>query len=272
MKEFTLTDDFAEVTDEVIVKGEVDESEIVKSIKKGASDQNGVEPFVQVKEEFLAFFLHELRGPLNSISGWTQLLQQGQLDTEARTRAVESIKRNTSFLNNLIDDLLDISRIANGKMELVKEAIDFCSIVETVIEDFTPGALSKNIALIGYIESRTSMISGEEKRLRQIIGNILSNALKFTPPCGHIVVRLSNLEKLVQLEIKDSGIGIKPEHIPFVFDRFWQDETTKSQSGGLGLGLAVARFLTELHGGTIEAQSEGLNKGTTFKVQFPLIQ
>lgn len=272
MSKYISNNDFTQVMDKIISGNEKFESEVVKLIERGSADQNNVEHFVRVKEEFLAFFLHELRGPLNSISGWTQLLQQGRLDAGGITKAIESIERNTCFLNNLIDDLLDISRIANGKMELDKSFIDFCSIVETIVEDFTPEAISKNIALVAYFESQTGMISGEEKRLRQIIGNILSNALKFTPVYGHVVVKLSSFEKMVQLEIRDSGIGIKSEHLPFIFDRFWQGKTNNSQNGGLGLGLPVARYLTELHGGRIEAQSGGLNKGTTFKIQFPLAQ
>ncbi len=224
-----------------------------------------------IKDEFLAFFLHELRTPLNLVLGWTRLLQDGRLDQEQNAKALETIGRNAQFLNELIEDLLDVARIASGKMEIIKTKIDFRKMIENLIEDFTPLAISKSVVLIASFSEPRTEIFGEAKRLKQIVGNLLANALKFTPSGGYIVVDLSHQGDAAQLLVKDSGIGIKPELLPHIYDCFRQGTQNHGSNKGLGIGLTVARHLTELHGGNISAHSDGANQGTTLTVNFPLV-
>ena len=225
-----------------------------------------------IKDEFLATLSHELRTPLTSILGWSKLLADGNLDDAASKRALETIVRNARAQRQLIDDLLDISRIITGKLRLDVRPVELAPIIELVVDGVRPAADARGIDLQIELDSLTSPINGDPDRLQQIIWNLLTNAIKFTPKGGRVEVRLERVESHVELTIKDTGQGIDTELLPHVFDRFRQSDSSSTRSqGGLGLGLSIVRQLVELHGGTVEAESPGEGEGTTFKVILPLM-
>ena len=225
-----------------------------------------------IKDEFLALLSHELRTPLTSILGWSRLLAAGSLDEIASKRAVDIIVRNARAQRQLIDDLLDISRIITGKLGLNVRPVGLTPIIEAIVDDLRPAADAKNIHLQTALDLRIVPISGDPDRLQQIIWNLLTNAIKFTPKGGRVQVRLERIDSHVELVISDTGQGIDPELLPHVFDRFRQsDSSSTRRHGGLGLGLAIVRQLVELHGGTVTAESQGTGEGTTFRVRLPLM-
>jgi PAS domain S-box-containing protein len=225
-----------------------------------------------IKDEFLATLSHELRTPLTSILGWSNLLATGNLDDVASKRALESIERNARAQRRLIDDLLDISRIITGKLHLDVRPVELAPLIEAVVDGMRPAADARSIHFQTSLDSLTSPINGDPDRLQQIIWNLLTNAIKFTPEGGRVEVRLERVESHVELTIKDTGQGIDPEFLLHVFDRFRQsDSSSTRRHGGLGLGLAIARQLVELHGGTVKAESPGQGEGTTIKVILPLM-
>jgi CheY-like chemotaxis protein/nitrogen-specific signal transduction histidine kinase len=225
-----------------------------------------------VKDEFLAILSHELRTPLTSILGWSKLLADGKLDNSTSKRGIDTIVRSARAQKQLIDDLLDISRIITGKLRLDVRPLELAPIIESVVDGVRPAADARSIHLQIALDSLTSPISGDPDRLQQIIWNLLSNAIKFTPKGGRVSVRLERIASHVEINIKDTGQGIAPELLPHVFDRFRQsDSSSTRRHGGLGLGLAIVRQLVELHGGTVAAESPGEGEGTTFKVIFPLL-
>jgi len=225
-----------------------------------------------IKDEFLAILSHELRTPLTSILGWSNLLTIGGLDEQASKRALETIVRNARAQTQLIDDLLDTSRIITGKLRLDVRPLELAPVIEAVINDVRPTADARNIHLKLEIDPRISPISGDPARLQQIIWNLLSNAIKFTPKGGSVQVSFERIESHVEMTISDTGQGIEPEFLPHVFDRFRQfDSSSTRRHGGLGLGLSIVRQLVEMHGGTVTATSPGAGAGTTFKVIFPII-
>jgi signal transduction histidine kinase/ActR/RegA family two-component response regulator len=226
----------------------------------------------RLKDEFLATVSHELRTPLNSILGWSQLMRTGDLDEDSATRALHTIERNTRALAQIIDDLLDVSRIITGKLGLRVQSIELGPVVEAALESIRPATDAKNIRLEVSLDPAAGVVSGDSSRLQQIVWNLLSNAIKFTPSGGHVEVRLDRVGSNAQIEITDNGEGINAEFLPYVFDRFRQaDSTFTRMHGGLGLGLAIVRHLVELHGGTVSANSQGRGKGATFAVAFPLL-
>jgi PAS domain S-box-containing protein len=226
----------------------------------------------EIKDEFLALLSHELRTPLTSILGWSQMLTDVNLEDEASKRALEIIVRNARAQRQLIDDLLDISRIITGKLRLEVRPVELAPIIEAVVDSVRPAADARNIHLQIAFDPRTSPISGDPDRLQQIIWNLLTNAIKFTPKGGRVQVWFERIESHVEITIKDTGQGIAPELLPHVFDRFRQsDSSSTRRQGGLGLGLSIVRQLVELHGGTVTAESPGTGEGTTFKVIFPLM-
>jgi len=226
----------------------------------------------RLKDEFLATVSHELRTPLNSILGWSQLMRTGDLDEASATRALQTIERNTRALAQIIDDLLDVSRIITGKLRLRVVPIQLGSVVEAALESIRPATDAKNIRLDVSLDPAAGVVSGDSSRLQQIVWNLLSNAIKFTPSGGHVEVKLDRVGSNAQITITDSGEGINAEFLPYVFDRFRQaDSTFTRMHGGLGLGLAIVRHLVELHGGTVSANSQGRGKGATFAVSFPLL-
>ena len=225
-----------------------------------------------IKDEFLALLSHELRTPLTSILGWSDLLRNGKLDDVAAKRALEIIGRNARAQRQLIDDLLDTSRIITGKMRLEVRPVELGSLIEIVVDAVRPAADARNIHIQTVLDPLISPISGDPQRLQQIIWNLLTNAIKFTPKGGSVEVRLERIESHVELAISDTGQGIEPEFLPHVFDRFLQsDSSSTRRHGGLGLGLSIVRQLVELHGGSVTALSPGAGQGTTFKVILPLM-
>ncbi|HET6344370.1 MAG TPA: hybrid sensor histidine kinase/response regulator, partial [Myxococcota bacterium] len=225
----------------------------------------------RTKDEFLATLSHELRTPLNAILGWVQVLRTGKLDNEAAARALETIERNARSQAQLIADLLDVSRIITGKLRLDFKPVELPRIIDAALESVRPAADVKDIQLGIHIAPISSPVLGDADRLQQVVWNLFSNAIKFTPRGGRVEVRLRQAGKNAVIRVTDSGIGIRPDFLPYVFDRFRQAESTSTRShGGLGLGLSIVRHLVEHHGGTVEVESAGEGQGATFSVQLPL--
>ncbi|MEH2060244.1 MAG: AAA family ATPase [Nostoc sp.] len=227
----------------------------------------------RVKDEFLAVLSHELRTPLNPILGWAKLMRSRKLDQATSDRALETIERNAKLQTQLIEDLLDVSRILQGKLNLNFVRINLVSVIEAAMETVRLSAEAKSIQIQTIFESGVWPILGDANRLQQVFWNILSNAIKFTPIGGQIKIKLQQVGSQVQICIIDTGKGIAPEFLPYVFDYFRQaDGATTRRFGGLGLGLAIVRHLVELHGGTVQAESLGEAKGATFTVRFSCLQ
>jgi PAS domain S-box-containing protein len=227
----------------------------------------------QLKDEFLATLSHELRTPLNAILGWTQILLRGEAPggPDAQKKAVEVIDRNARAQVQLIDDLLDLSRIMTGKIRLELQQISFASVVEAAVDSAMPSADTKDIRLKAIYGASRDIVSADAARLQQVVWNLLTNAIKFTPKGGQVHVLIQRVNSHVELSISDTGIGIPESYLPHVFDRFSQrDGSTTRTYGGLGLGLAICKQLVELHGGSIRAASGGEGKGATFFVHLPL--
>ena len=225
----------------------------------------------RMKDEFLATVSHELRTPLNAIIGWSHMLRGGRLDQETAARAIETIERNAKSQAQLVEDILDVSRVITGKLRLNMGPVDLSLVINTAIDSVQLAADSKGIELEVTLDPSARLIVGDSNRLQQIVWNLLSNAIKFTPSGGRVHVRLERVKSNVQIEICDSGQGIDSELLPYVFDRFRQgDSSSTRRHGGLGLGLAIVRHLVELHGGTVYASSPGEGCGSTFTIQLPL--
>jgi PAS domain S-box-containing protein len=228
----------------------------------------------RLKDEFLATLSHELRTPLTSILGWASMIRNGEVEGSNATRALETIERNARSQARLIDDLLDVSRIITGNLRLDLHPLNLAPIVEAAVDALRPTADVKHIELQTESIRSECLVKGDSNRLRQVIWNLLSNAIKFTSRGGSVKIDLRCVESTIaRLTVTDTGEGISPEFLPYVFDRFRQAEATISRKqGGLGLGLAVARHLVELHGGTISAESAGPGHGSTFTLNLPLAQ
>jgi signal transduction histidine kinase/ActR/RegA family two-component response regulator len=230
------------------------------------------EEMSRAKDEFLATVSHELRTPLSGILGWARLLSGGILDDTKQKRAVEAIERNAVAQAQLIEDLLDVSRIIGGKMRLDLDKVELRAVIDAAIESVRPAMDAKKIRFQCLIDPAASPIMGDPNRLQQIVWNLLSNAIKFTAKEGRIQLSLARVDSHVELTVSDNGRGIDPSFLPYLFERFRQaDSSTTRAYGGLGLGLAICRHLVELHGGTIEAYSEGASHGSTFVVRFPML-
>lgn len=223
------------------------------------------------KDEFLATISHELRTPLNAILGWARLLRIGQLEEQAAIKALETIERSAKAQAHLIDDLLDVSRIISGHLRIDFEPLNLVLPIEAALDSVRPAAQAKSIQLEADLDSAAGAVMGDATRLQQIVWNLLSNAVKFTPRDGRVAIRLERADSHAQIKVTDTGPGIRPELLPYVFDRFWQaDSSDTRQHGGLGLGLAIVRNLVEMHGGTVGVESAGENQGATFAVRLPL--
>jgi len=224
------------------------------------------------KDEFLSVLSHELRTPLNPILGWSKMLQSRKLDETTTARALETIFRNAQLQTQLIEDLLDISRILQGNLRLRVCPVNLVSTIEAVLETLNLSAQSKSIEIQTTFEPTLGKVVGDPSRLRQVVWNLLSNAVKFTPEGGRVRICLQQVGSQAQIQVSDTGKGIAPDFLPYVFDYFRQaDHSTTRAVGGLGLGLAIARYLVELHGGTIQAHSSGVGQGATFTVGLPLM-
>ena len=225
----------------------------------------------RLKDEFLATVSHELRTPLNAILGWARLLHLGNLEDESRARAVEIIERNALAQSQLIEDILDVSRIITGKLRLDVTPVEVGQLVADAVETVRPTAEAKGVRLQAVLDTKANLVRGDSHRLQQVLWNLLSNAIKFTPKGGRVMVELSRIDSHVEIAVTDTGKGIRPEFLPYVFDRFRQgDSSTIREHGGLGLGLAIVRHLTDLHGGSASAFSAGEGQGATFTVTLPL--
>lgn len=254
-----------------ITKRKQTEAEAEQLLEREQAARKDAEIANRLRDEFLATVSHELRAPLNSILGWARLMQQGKLDKNTMPKAVETIVRNANVQNRLIEDLLDVSRIISGKLRLDVMTVKPISFVEAALETVRPAADAKNISLEIQEDAAVSHISGDPNRLQQVVWNLLSNAIKFTPNDGTVTVEIERNDSFVDIRVKDTGVGIKPEFLPHVFDRFSQaDASSIRKFGGLGLGLAIVRHLTEMHGGMVKAHSAGAGAGATFIVKLPL--
>ena len=225
----------------------------------------------RLKEEFLSTVSHELRTPLNAMLSWLWMLRRKALDPAAAARAIEAVERNAKAQARLVDDLLDVSRIMSGKVQLDCRTVELGPVVDAATDSLTAAAEAKAITLARFIDPATGRVLGDTDRLQQVIWNLLSNAIKFTPHGGHVEVRLRRVGAAVEVRVSDTGQGIAPEFLPHVFERFRQaDASSTRTSGGLGLGLAIVRHLVELHRGNVEALSAGEGRGATFVVTLPL--
>lgn len=240
--------------------------DLLVAVQRARSD---AEHANRLKDEFLATLSHELRTPLNAILGWTSMLVRGQIEPSRFPRVFQGLDRNAQSQAQLIADVLDVSRIITGKLALHPTAVDLCDIVARAVDAVRPAADAKGIVIA--VEDTPDCFSfGDPDRLQQIFWNLLSNAVKFTPPEGTIDVAVRRDERRVTVRVTDTGAGIPAEFLPFVFDRFRQaDQTTTRAHGGLGLGLSIVKHLSELHGGSVSAASDGVGRGARFEVQLP---
>ena len=249
------------------------EDERAASLVRERDARKHAEEADRLKDEFLATLSHELRTPLTSILGWASMIRNGEVEGSNASRAIETIERNARSQARLIDDLLDVSRIITGNLRLDLHPLNLAPIVEAALDALRPTADVKGMKLQTRFVPGQCLVKGDPNRLRQVIWNLLSNAIKFTPRHGSVSIDLTCVESTARLTVSDTGDGISPEFLPYVFDRFRQAEGSISRKqGGLGLGLAVARHLVELHGGTIRAESDGVGKGAVFTVDLPLAQ
>jgi PAS domain S-box-containing protein len=246
------------------------EEERARFLEREHAARREAEEANRLKDEFLATLSHELRTPLTAILGWARLLRRGGLSGEAAERALEAVERNAVTQKQLIDDILDVSRVITGNIRLNFESLNLVPVIEAAIDAVRPAADTKGIEIRVEVAPRPGRVSGDADRLQQVVWNLLSNAIKFTPEGGRIEVSLRPLDAAVRIQVSDTGQGIEPEFLPHVFERFRQaDATTTRRQAGLGLGLAIVRHLVELHGGNVSAESEGLGRGATFSVTLP---
>src|SRR5688500_11168684 len=226
----------------------------------------------RMKDEFLAVLSHELRTPLSAIVGYSRLLRGGMLSEEKAQRGLEALDRNAALLTQIVEDVLDVSRIISGKLRLDVQPVDIPLVLHNAIATVQPSADAKQVRVQTVIDPNVGPIAGDRDRLQQVVWNLLSNAVKFTPRGGRVQIRLERVNSHVEIVIADTGVGIPPEFLPHVFERFSQgDGTTTRKTGGLGIGLAIVRHIVEMHGGTVAAASAGENQGATFRVRLPVM-
>jgi signal transduction histidine kinase len=226
----------------------------------------------RLKEEFLATVSHELRTPLNAVVGWSRLLRSGKLDNDGMTHAVDVIERNAAAQRQIIEDLLDVSRIVAGKLRITTQPVDLLLVIHAVIDAVQPAAEAKEIKISTHVEAPDLIVKADVERLQQVFWNLLSNAVKFTPHGGLIDVYLERSDSLAEVRIEDSGPGVPPEFLPHIFERFSQaDGSSTRKHGGLGLGLAIVRHLVEIHGGTVSATNREAESGAILTVRLPAV-
>ena len=267
----TIIDDVTErVAREAELQAQLEDRSRLLSNEKLA--RNEAERANRLKDDFLATISHELRNPLNAILGWSHMMRLGNLTPANEERAVETIYRNAKSQAQLVADLLDVSRIISGKLRLDVRTVDLLSIVNAAVDSIRPAADAKGIRLHIVLDPTAGPISGDADRLQQIVWNLLTNAVKFTPKSGRIHVKVQRINSHVEVVVSDSGAGISKEFLPYVFDRFRQaDASTTRIHGGLGLGLSIVHQLVDLHGGTVTVNSEGEGKGATFTIKLPFV-
>jgi signal transduction histidine kinase/CheY-like chemotaxis protein len=224
----------------------------------------------RLKDEFLAVLSHELRTPLNAILGYARLLKAGVLTDDKADRGLETLERNATSLTQIVDDVLDISRIVSGKIRLDVQPVELSLVVHNAVATVQPAADAKQVHVRTIVDPRTGPVSGDPDRLQQVVWNLVSNAVKFTPKGGSVQVSVASVASHIEITVSDTGIGIRPDFQPYVFERFRQaDAGTTRKTGGLGLGLSIVRHIIEMHGGSVLVSSEGEGRGTTFRVQLP---
>jgi signal transduction histidine kinase/CheY-like chemotaxis protein len=267
IQELALLGKALEFSAELLLQRERERDE---NLRQSEAARAEAEAANRLKDEFLITVSHELRTPLNGILGWAQLLRAGKLNQEKADMAITTIERNAKAQAQLVDDLLDVSRMITGKLHLELRLLNLASLIMSGVDSVRHAAEVKNIELHTYL-AHVEPILGDQNRLQQIAWNLLSNAVKFTPEGGRVEVHLRQIGSIVELVVRDTGVGIKPEFLPYVFERFRQaDGSTTRKFGGLGLGLAIVRHLVELHGGTVQVDSQGEGKGATFTVKLPV--
>jgi PAS domain S-box-containing protein len=249
-------------------------SKIARDISEQRRLAREAEEANRLKDEFLATLSHELRTPLNAVLGYTRMLRMGQFGSDGNdghTRAMEIIERNANIVSQLVSDVLDVSSIVTGKVRLRPSRTDLVAIVLASVDVVRPSAEAKGVALLVDVPESPVLALCDTDRMQQVFWNLLTNAVKFTPRGGSVEVRVAVADRIGTVTVTDTGIGLRPESIPYLFQRFWQADSVHSRdTGGLGLGLALARHFVELHGGTIRASSEGEGKGASFSVTVPL--
>jgi signal transduction histidine kinase/DNA-binding response OmpR family regulator len=248
------------------------ESERAEMLARAQAAQAEAEEANRLKDEFLATVSHELRAPLNAMLGWVTLAREGRLDEASKERALETVERNARTQKKLVDDLLDVSSIITNNLALDLEPTDLASVIETAVESVRPAAAAKGVSLRTDLDPMEDLFRLDRNRFQQVIWNLVHNAVKFTHPEGAVKVHLRRVNGQAEIEVVDTGIGIAPEFLPFVFDRFRQaDGSITRRHGGLGLGLAIVRSLVEMHGGAVDVESAGLGQGATFRVRLPFL-
>lgn len=248
------------------------EAEREALLERARLAQKEAEAATRMKDEFLATLSHELRTPMSAMLGWLQLLRTGKLSAEQRASALDTIERNARLQSQLVDDLLDVSRIVSGKLQVESVPVAIDSVLGSAIDAARPVAAARDITLVPEVTKGAGMVLGSPERLQQVFSNLLMNAIKFTAPGGRVEVRMDVVQSSVRIRVIDTGEGIAPELLPFIFDRFRQaDSSSRRYHGGLGLGLAIVRSLVALHAGTVTAESAGPGQGATFTVTLPLM-
>jgi PAS domain S-box-containing protein len=258
-----------------IARDITEQRQILAKAEKAAAENERLyrqaEESSRLKEEFLATISHELRTPLSAILGWARMLRLGQLSPDDTAKALDTIERNARAQAQLVDDLLDVSRIITGKLRMDVRPADPNSFIDAAVEAVRPAADAKGVRVQKVMDTGLLSIPGDPVRLQQVVWNLLSNAIKFTPRDGRVQVRSERVNSHLEIVVSDTGQGISQDFLPHVFDRFRQaDQKTSRQHGGMGLGLAIVRHLVELHGGMVRAESEGEGKGATFTVMLPI--
>jgi signal transduction histidine kinase/DNA-binding response OmpR family regulator len=260
----------SELQQEITERKQVEEHRAQLLVREQAARAEA-EQANRTKDEFLATLSHELRTPLSAILGWSHLVRTGKLDEPQMSRAFETIERNARSQSQLIDDLLDVSRIITGKLQIERRPVDLCTVIDAAVEALRPAFETKGIRFETVLDPEGCVVPGDANRLQQIFWNLLSNAIKFTPEKGQVRVEVKRLDAGVRVSVTDSGIGIAPEFLPYIFDRFRQaDGSTTRVHGGLGLGLSIVKHLVQLHEGGVEVTSKGKDQGSTFTVTLPL--
>jgi len=239
-------------------------------LKRESHARQQAEEASRLKEEFLATVSHELRTPLNAVVGWSKLLRSGQLDDDGKAHAVEVIERNAAAQRQIIEDLLDVSRIVSGKLRISTQPVDLLLVIHAAIDAVRPAAEAKEIKIRIHVDAPDSIVRADFERLQQVFWNLLANAVKFTPHEGVIDVYLERNDSMAEVRIEDTGPGVPPEFLPHIFERFSQaDGSSTRKHGGLGLGLAIVRHLVELHGGTVSAANCQDGTGAILTVRLP---
>lgn len=271
MRAITLLQQKAKTLEaEIQARGRIEES-LRQALVREKTARTEAETANRMKDEFLATVSHEIRTPLNAILGWSHLLRNGKLDVATAERAIDTINRNAKSQAQIIEDILDVSRMITGKLLLKNEQVDIATVINAAIDSVQLAIDSKELNLEVILDPLARHTVGDANRLQQVVWNLLGNAIKFTATGGRIELKVERDGDLLKLQVADSGQGIAPDFLPYIFDRFSQaDGTTTRKHGGLGLGLAIVRHLVELHGGTIKADSAGVGRGSTFTIHLPL--